>query len=216
MEATMSISLVLADDHPLILTGLTNLFSLEDDFEVLASCADGDEALRSVRLHRPDVLVVDIRMPGLSGLEVARKMREENLPTRIVLLTAALEEEELIDAVHLQVHGIVLKEMAPQLLVQCIRKVHAGEQWVERRSAKQALEKMLRREAGTREVSGILTAREIDLVRMVARGLRNREIADKLFISEGTVKVHLHNIYDKLQVDGRMALLRYAQEKGLV
>jgi two-component system, NarL family, nitrate/nitrite response regulator NarL len=216
MEATMSISLVLADDHPLILTGLTNLFSLEDDFAVLASCSDGDEALRSVQLHRPDVLVVDIRMPGLSGLEVARKMREENLPTRIVLLTAALEEEELIDAVHLQVHGIVLKEMAPHLLVQCIRKVHAGEQWVERRSAKQALEKMLRREAGTLEVSALLTAREIDLVRMVARGLRNREIADKLFISEGTVKVHLHNIYDKLHVDGRMALLRYAQQKGLV
>jgi DNA-binding NarL/FixJ family response regulator len=212
----MPISLVLADDHPLILDGLENLFLLEKDFEVLARCADGAETLRAARLFRPDVLVLDIRMPEMSGLEVARKMREEKLPTRIVMLTAALEEEELLDAVHLQVHGIVLKEMSPQLLVQCIRKVHAGEQWVERRSTKLALEKILRREAGTREVSALLTPREIDLVRMIARGLRNREIAENLFISEGTVKVHLHNIYDKLQVDGRMALLRYAQDKGLV
>ncbi len=212
----MPISLVLADDHPLILNGLVNLFALEEGFEVVASCADGDQALRAVRLHRPDVLVADIRMPGMNGLDVVRKMREEKLPTRVVLLTAALEDEELVEAVHLEVPGIVLKEMAPQLLVQCIRKVHAGEQWVERRSAKLALEKMLRREAGTREAAALLTPREIDLVRMVAHGLRNREIADKLFISEGTVKVHLHNIYEKLQVDGRMALLRYAQEKGLV
>lgn len=212
----MPIRLVLVDDHPLILNGLTNLFSLEEEFEVLASCTNGTEALQAVRDHRPDVAVLDICIPGMNGLEVTRKIREEKLPTRVVLLTAALKEEDMLEAVQLQVHGIVLKEMAPQLLLQCIRKVHAGEQWVERRSAKEALEKLLRREAGTREAAALLTPREIDLVRMVASGLRNREIAEKLFISEGTVKVHLHNIYDKLKVDGRMALARYAREKGLV
>jgi two-component system, NarL family, nitrate/nitrite response regulator NarL len=212
----MSIRLVLADDHPLILDGLASLFLLEGDFEVLASCADGAETLRAVRLHRPDVAILDIRMPGMSGLEVARKVREEALPTRMVLLTGELSDEEMIEAMQLGVQGIVLKEMAPNLLVQCIRKVHAGEQWVERRSTRHALETMLRREAGMREVSALLTHREIELVGMVARGLRNKEIAAKLFISEGTVKVHLHNIYDKLKVDGRMALLKYAQEKGLV
>jgi DNA-binding NarL/FixJ family response regulator len=212
----MPIRLVIADDHPLILSGLVNLFSLEQDFDVLTSCTSGTEALQAVRTHQPDIVVLDIRMPGMDGLEVARTIRDERVPSRIVLLTAALEEEEMLKAMQLDVQGIVLKEMAPQLLVQCIRKVHAGEQWIERRSAKQALEKMLRREAGAREVTGILTPREIGLVRMVARGLRNKEIADQLFISEGTVKVHLHNIYDKLKVDGRMALLRYAQEKGLV
>jgi DNA-binding NarL/FixJ family response regulator len=212
----MSISLVLADDHPIILNGLENLFSLEQEFEVKASCADGAEALRMVRMYRPDVVILDIRMPVMSGLEVARKIREEQLPTRVVLLTAMIEDGEMLEAVHLDVQGIVLKEMAPQLLVQCIRKVHAGEQWMERRSAKQALEKMLRRETGAREVAAILTPREIDLIHMAASGLRNREIADKLCISEGTVKAHLHNIYEKLKVDGRMALLKYAQEKGLV
>ena len=190
----MSISLVLADDHPLILNGLTNLLLLEDDLNVLATCTNGVDALEAVRRHRPDVVVLDICMPGMSGLEVCRKIREDNLPTRLVILTATLKEEEMADAVHLGVHGIVLKEMAPQLLVQCIRKVSAGGQWLERQATRQTLEKMLRREVGAREVTALLTPREIELVRLVAAGLRNKDVADKLFISEGTVKVHLHNI----------------------
>jgi DNA-binding NarL/FixJ family response regulator len=215
MEAEMPISLVLADDHPLILNGLTNLLLLEDDLKVLASCTNGVDAIRAVRIHQPDVVVLDICMPGMSGLEVCRKIREDKLPTRLVILTAALKDEDMADAVHLGVHGIVLKEMAPQLLIQCIRKVYTGEQWLERRATRQILEKMLRRETGTREVIDVLTPREIELIRLVAAGLRNKEIADKLFISEGTVKVHLHNIYKKLNVDSRMAILRYVQEKCL-
>jgi DNA-binding NarL/FixJ family response regulator len=212
----MPIRLVLADDHPLILNGLENLFRTERDFEVIARCTNGIETMQAVRKHRPDVLILDIRMPGKDGLDVAREVQKEKLPTRIVLLTAVLDEGELLEGIRLGVQGIVLKEMAPKLLVQCIRKVHAGEQWIELRSPKQALEKMLRREAGGRELAAILTPREIDIVRMVASGLRNKEIADKLHISEGTVKVHLHNIYEKLHVNSRLALLRYAQEKGLV
>jgi DNA-binding NarL/FixJ family response regulator len=212
----MPIRLVLADDHPLILNGLENLFRPEKDLEVLARCTDGVEALQAVRKHRPDILVLDIRMPGKDGLEVAREMWKDKLPTRIVLLTAVLDERELLEAIKLGVQGIVLKEMAPSMLLSCIRKVHAGEQWIELRSAAQALEKMLRREAGTREIAAKLTPQELTIVRMVAGGLRNKEIADKIHISEGTVKVHLHNIYEKLHVNSRLALLRYSQEKGLV
>jgi DNA-binding NarL/FixJ family response regulator len=106
--------------------------------------------------------------------------------------------------------------MAPQMLVQCVRKVHAGEQWLERRSVGRALEKLLSREAGSREVAGVLTPREIEVVRMVASGSRNKEIADRLSISEGTVKIHLHHIYEKLHLNGRLELARYAQDKGLV
>ena len=212
----MPIRLVLADDHPLILNGLEDLFRIEKEFEVLARCTDGIETLQAVRKHQPEVLVLDIRMPGKGGLDVAREIHKEKLPTRVVLLTAELNEGELLEAIRLGVKGIVLKEMAPSMLLRCIRKVHAGEQWIELRSAKQALEKMLRREIGAREATAILTPQEITIVRMTAGGLRNKDIADKLHISEGTVKVHLHNIYEKLHVNSRLALLRYAQEKGLV
>jgi len=212
----MPITLVIADDHPLILDGMENLFRLEKDFKVVARCLDGEETVKAVRKHKPDVLVLDIRMPGTDGLSVLRQMKKEKLSTRVVLLTGALDEEELAEAVRLGVRGLVLKEMAPKLLVQCIRQVHAGELWLEKRSVTSALEKLLQREAGQREVALLLTPREIEIVKQVVAGLRNIEIGKRLFISEGTVKMHLHNIYQKLGVDSRINLTRYAQGKGLV
>ena len=212
----MPITLVISDDHPLILNGLENLFRLEKDFKVAARCLDGEETVKAVRKHKPDVLVLDIRMPGTDGLSVLRQMKKEKLSTRVVLLTGVLDEEELAEAVRLGVRGLVLKEMAPKLLVQCIRQVHAGELWLEKRSVTSALEKLLQREAGQREVAQLLTPREIEIVKQVVAGLRNIEIGKRLFISEGTVKMHLHNIYQKLGVDSRINLTRYAQGKGLV
>jgi DNA-binding NarL/FixJ family response regulator len=212
----MPIRLVVADDHPLILDGVENLFRLEGDFQLLARCKDGMETMQAVRTHEPDIVILDIRMPGKDGLTIAREMLAERLPTRVVLLAAELEDGQLLEAVRSGVRGIVLKEMAPQLLVQCVRKVHAGEQWIERRATALNLEKILLREAAAREIEALITPREINILRMVAHDLRNKEIAGKLFITEGTVKVHLHNICEKLQVKGRLALLRYAREKGLV
>jgi DNA-binding NarL/FixJ family response regulator len=211
----MPIRLILADDHPLILDALDTLFMLEEDIEVVERCLNGIDTMKKVREHRPDILILDIRMPGKDGLQVAWEIKTEKLPTKVVLLTAELDEDQLRDAIRMGVQGIILKEMASKLLLQAIRKVNAGEQWIERRMERQLLEKTLRREAGTREVSSVLTTREIDIVKMVAHGLRNKEVAQKLSISEGTVKVHLHNIFEKLKLDGRLALLRYAQEKEL-
>jgi len=134
----------------------------------------------------------------------------------VVILTASIQEEQLLEALRLGVRGVVLKEMAPALLVQCVRKVHSGGQWIERDSARRALEKILERQAGARALGEFLTSREAQIVTLIAKGMRNKEIAEKLFISEGTVKIHLHNIYEKLGVDGRLALMRYTQEKGLV
>jgi len=212
----MPISVVLADDHPLVLEALENVFRLQEDIVVRARCGDGVEALRAVREHRPDVLVLDIRMPGMDGLALIRELKKEKLPTRVVLLTAALDEEEVLAAIRLGVKGVVLKEMAPRLLVQCVRTVHAGGDWLEKQSVRLALDKLLRREAGAREVARILTPREIEIVRMVAGGLRNKEIAAKLHVNEGTVKLHLHHIYTKLGVNSRVALTLYAQDRGLV
>ena len=212
----MPIRLIVADDHPLVLDGIENLFRLEEDFQLMARCKDGIEAMQAVRSHRPDVVILDIRMPGKDGLTIAREILAEKLPTRVVLLTAELEDDQLLEAVRSGVRGIVLKEMAPQLLVQCVRKVHAGEQWLDRRSTMVNLEKILRREAVAREIAALITPREIKILTMLAQGLKSKEIAARLFISEGTVKVHLHNICEKLNLKGRSALLHYAQEKGLI
>lgn len=212
----MPITLVIVDDHPLILDALENLFRLEKDLKVVARCLDGDEALNAVRRHKPDILVLDIQMPAKDGLVVLREMSKEKLPTRVVVLTATLGDEGLAEALRLGVRGLVLKELAPKLLVQCIRKVHAGELWLEKRTVSSALERLLQREAGKQEAVQALTSREIEIIKQLATGLRNSEIAERLFISEGTVKMHLHNIYQKLGVDTRLKLTRYAQEKGLV
>jgi len=212
----MPIRLVLADDHPIVLDGLEQLFRLEPDFSVVARCRDGEEALSALRAFRPDVLVLDIRMPGCDGLQVLRALQAESLPTRVVLLTAALEEEHLVEALQLGVGGIVLKEMAPRLLVDAVREVHAGGRWLDKVSSNRALERLHRRDVEGLEAVPTLTPRELEIVRMVARGLRNRSIAEQLFISEGTVKIHLHNIYQKLAVSGRLELAVHARSKGLV
>jgi DNA-binding NarL/FixJ family response regulator len=212
----MPIRLVLADDHILILHSLDLLLRQEPDFQVVACCRDGEETLHAVRQFRPDILLLDISLLEMDSLAVLRELRQAELPTRVVLLTAEVDEDNLLEAMRLGVGGLVLKELAVPLLIQCIREVHAGEQWLERGSVSRAVGKMLQREAGAREVAKILTPRETEIVRLVASGLRNKEIADKLALSEGTVKSHLHHSYEKLHVDSRIALLRYARAKGLV
>ena len=212
----MTLHLALADDHPIVLDGLEGLFRLEPDFQVVARCINGEETLVAVRQHRPDVLILDLRMPRGDGLEILRTLRREKLPTKVVLLAGALEEDEILEALRLGVRGVVLKELAPQLLVECVRKVHAGEQWLEKQLSSRVLETLLRREAGGRAGGGLLTPREIEIVRMVASGLRNRELARRLGVTEGTVKIHLHNIYKKLKVQNRLELVLHAQSNKLV
>jgi two-component system nitrate/nitrite response regulator NarL len=210
------IRLVLADDHPIVLDGLTSLFHLEPDFQVVARCVNGEETLAAVRSHRPDVLILDVHMPREDGFEVLRELRRDSRPTRVVLLAAALEEDEVLEALRLDVRGIVLKELAPQLLVQCVRKVHAGGQWVEKQLSSRALDTLLRREASQRDRKPGLTPRELEIVRMLASGLRTADMAKRLAISEGTLKIHLHNVYKKLKVQNRVELVLYAQSKKLV
>jgi DNA-binding NarL/FixJ family response regulator len=212
----MTIRLVIADAHPIVLNGMENLFRLEKDFELAARCTGSAETLKAVRQHRPDVVILAIRMPGKDGLAITRELLAEKLPTRVIFYTAEINEDQFVEATKLGIRGIVLKERDPKFLVQCVRKVHAGGQWTERRMARLSFEKLLRREAGALEISSLLTPRETAILKMVAQGLHNNQIGEKLCISEGTVKVHLHNIYEKLRVNSRVALLRFAQEKGIV
>jgi DNA-binding NarL/FixJ family response regulator len=212
----MTIRIVVADDHPVVLAGLDELFSLEADITVVARCRTSDEAFDAVAKHRPDVLVLDFRMPGMSPSELIRAIGQAKLPTALAIYTAAINKGELLEAVRLGVRGVVLKEMPPRLLVECVRAVHAGKYWLEKNVTAQALEAVLRQQAGARRMGDLLTEREIDIACAVAAGLRNKVIADRLHISEGTVKVHLHNIYRKLEIDGRHALATYARDHGLV
>jgi DNA-binding NarL/FixJ family response regulator len=207
---------VIADDHPIVLDGLEQLFRLEQGYTVVARCRDGEETLEAVRKHRPDVLVLDVKMPGRDGLAVLRELGAEGSTTRVVLLTAALEDERLLEAIRLGARGVLLKDMAPELLVEAVAAVHAGGHWLERGLGGRALQRLLQRDAARREAEQVLTSREVEIVRMVASGMRNRKISETLFISEGTVKIHLHNIYQKVAVDGRVELTLYAQRHGLV
>ncbi len=212
----MSIGIVLADDHPLILDGLECLFAGKEGFEVQARCSNGEEALAAVRRFRPEVIILNLHMPGMDGIAVARVLREEGLPSRVVILTSTLDEHEALECLRLGAAGIVLKDMAPSLVLQCVQKVVAGDVWLERRSFSRAMEHLLRREAGAQRVAGKLSARELQVVRLCAQGDTNSEIAKKLSLTEGTVKSHLHKAYGKLGVRGRADLTRFVHENGLV
>jgi len=209
------INIVLADDHPVVRRGLTQFFDEVDDLRVVAECEDGESALNEVRKHNPDVLIVDLRMPGASGLEVLRRLRSESQQPATIILAGNISDDEVVEAMRLGAKGVVLKEMAPMLLVQCIRKVAAGGVWLEKEAIGRALGKLLQGGDGAR-ARNILTPREIEIVKMVAEGYGNREVAERLFISEGTVKTHLHTIYEKLGLKGRVQLVAYVRENGLM
>jgi two-component system, NarL family, nitrate/nitrite response regulator NarL len=212
----MPIRLALADDHPIVLQGLRQLFAREPDVEVVSCSTNGADAVDAVRRQPVDVLMMDMRMPGVSGLDVLRRLREEQLRCKAVLLTASIDDAQVVEAVQLGARGIVLKEAPPETLIECVRRVHAGHQWIDQATLTRAFDHVVLRDAAARAAALVLTPREIDVVRMVTEGLRNRDIARRMGISEGTVKIHLHHVYEKLGVDGRGALVVYVRQNGLI
>ena len=212
----MTVTLVGADPHPLSLLGLTQLLKSEPELNLLAVCTTAAETMQAVLQHRPDLLVIDINLPDRSGLELINELKNSSLEVKIVILTAAMDEGQTIDALRFGVKGVVLKNMPSHLLVQCLQKVAAGGLWMEKESIGHAFEKMLQREAGMRRLATILTPRETEVMQQVAGGLSNQQIAEKLIVSEGTIKIHVHNIYRKLGINNRVDLTLYAQKRGLV
>ena len=210
------IRLVLVDDHAIVLDGLEQLFRLEPEFEVVARCTTAETAVKAVEVYQPDVVVMDLAMPDLDGLWALGRLQELNLPTRTVMLTAHVDEAKLVEAIRLGVYGVVLKEMAPRMLMECVRKVAAGEKWFEQQAVARAMERMNKRDSELDRLKRLLTPRELELVALAAEGLRNKEIAERLSITEGTVKIHLHNVYEKLGVTGRPQLILYATRQGLM
>jgi DNA-binding NarL/FixJ family response regulator len=210
------IRVLLADDHPIVLGGLEQLLSHEPDITVVARCTNGNDTLAAIARERPHVAVADLTMPRRSGMDVLRELHTMRSPVRVVLLTARIEHEQVLEALNLGVAGIVLKESAPLQILDCIRRVAAGGQWIDQTIGSRTVDRLLRRQSGAAKAAAVLTAREIEVVRMVARGLRNKEIAGLLSITEGTVKAHLRTVFEKLGIDSRMKLIVYARETRLV
>ena len=205
-----SISIVVADDHPVVLHGLADLLRANSDMNVVALCSDGATALEAVRKWSPNVAVLDILMPGLTGLDVLERIVADGLATKVVFLTATASDAQLVRAVSDGAQGIVLKEEALSELVQCIRAVAEGRVWLPLAVINAALEREAKRRSKSQILTQLLTIRERQVVLLVADGLSNKEVGRRLQVSEGTVKIHLHNIYQKLQVNNRTALAALA------
>lgn len=217
-----SIRIVIADDHPIVRDGLRKLLELEEDFDVVGEAADGREVLDQVQELDPDVVLLDLRMPNLDGLSALQAMQQSNKRTRVIVLTASEDKNEFVQAMKLGCSGIVLKQTAPDLIVKSIRKVHAGEIWLDSHTTAAVMRQFSTGPGDAGSGGGgkprernPLSQREREIVALVAQGYKNKEMAEKMFISEQTVKNHLHNIFDKLGVSDRLELALFAIHKGL-
>src|SRR5450631_4309431 len=214
------VRIVIADDHPIVRDGLKKLLLLEDDFDVVGEAGDGREVLEKVRELDPDVLLLDLRMPNLDGLGALQALQQVNQRTRVIILTASEDKNEFVQAMKLGCSGIVLKQTAPDLIVKSIRKVHSGEIWLDSHTTAAVMRQFSSPNdpgggTGKARERSPLSTREREIVQLVAQGYKNKEMAEKMFISEQTVKNHLHNIFDKLGVSDRLELALYAIHKGL-
>jgi DNA-binding NarL/FixJ family response regulator len=211
------IRIALADDHPIFRDGLRKLLALEEDFEVVAEARDGKEVLDILQKLEPDVLLLDLKMPGLDGLATLQRLQAQKAKTRVIVLTASEDEGEYVQAMKFGTSGIVLKQTATELLIKSIRKVYGGEIWLDARTTAAVMRQFASpgdTAAKDRERSP-LSQREREIVVLVAQGFKNKEIAERMFISEQTVKNHLHNIFDKLGVSDRLELALYAIHKNI-
>jgi two-component system nitrate/nitrite response regulator NarP len=204
-------SIVVADDHPLMLDAVCRLF-VGGGLSVVARCQDGMSARAAILEHQPDLALLDVQMPGLTGLDILADARSQNWRTRLMLLTAGVDAEPLVRAIRLNVDGLILKGSAADTLVRAAEAVLRGERWIDPDAMHHALGALTRDEG---EEPTALTPRETDVVRCVVQGRRNKEIARDLGISEGTVKMHLHNLYEKLSVGSRTELALLALERKL-
>lgn len=203
----MTARVLIVDDHPMIRSAVTMLLE-GSAFEVGATADSAEAAIDAIRDENPDVVILDLAMPGASGIEVLRQMRAGGDRRPVVILTAAIDDYRLGEALALKVDGIVMKNNDPAFLLDCLEAVRAGRRWLDPDLELRAAE------LGSRPPRIALSPRERKVVALVAQGLRNREVAAELGVTEGTVKVYLHSIFDKLGVASRTELALRAAEEG--
>jgi DNA-binding NarL/FixJ family response regulator len=211
---TARISLVVADDHPLVLQGLEKIIAPEPDLQIVSLCADGMMALEAVRKLEPDIALLDVTMPTMSGVEVLDALTRAESTTKVIFLSATMSDMQIYAAVEKGAYGVVLKDAAPHSLLDCLRRVGSGDRWLPPELVGEAV----RREKGRRQaattVATLLTSREREIVLLVGSELSNKEIASRLCISDGTVKLHMHKIYQKLGTSRRSDIAALAASFG--
>ena len=204
------IKVVVADDHTLFREGIRRILSLEKDILVVGEAARGDEIIKVVERTKPDVLLLDVKMPRGDVVQTLLEIKEKNVPTKVLILTAYSEDENVLNAAKGGARGYVLKGIDFPTLLQAIKTVHKGGLWIDKETpAAEAFEEIAQGQmveiddAGYDDAISTLTKRETEILKLVAEGLTNEEIGKKIFISEKTVKTHLTNIFDKLKVNNR-------------
>ena len=200
-------TVIIVDDHPVVLHGLRDLLSRS--CRVLAACGDGATALDAIRELGPDVVVLDIAMPGLDGIEVLRRLRAEENATAVLFLTAGLSDDEAAEALALGASGLLLKESVADGLGEQVARAARGEVWLAH-WVEEAIRRSAVRRAEAERVRQLLTPREREILALLTRDLSNKELARQLALSEGTIKIHLHNIYEKLDIANRTRLVELA------
>jgi len=204
------IKIVVADDHTLFREGIRRILSLEKDILVVGEASRGDEVIKIVERAKPDVLLLDVKMPRSDVVQTLLEIKEKNVGTKVLILTAFSEDETVLNAAKGGARGYVLKGIDFPTLLQAIKTVHKGGLWIDNEMpAAEAFEEIARAQMGATDVTMVddaistLTKRETEILKLVAEGLTNEEIGKKIFISEKTVKTHLTNIFDKLKVNNR-------------
>jgi len=216
----MTIRVLIVDDQALVRAGFRMILSTQPDVEVVGEAADGNEAVRLAQQQHPDVVLMDIRMPGLDGIGATRVLAGPDAPrpARVVILTTYDLDEYVFDALAAGASGFLLKDVRPEDLVQGVRLVAAGDALLAPSVTRQLIAELAHRPrvSDTRSVDDSLTRRELEVLRLVAEGQSNAEIAASLYLSENTVKTHVTHILDKLGLRDRVHAVIYAYESGIV
>jgi DNA-binding NarL/FixJ family response regulator len=207
----MTVRVLIVDDHPVVRDGLRGMLQGQPDLEVVADVANGHQALAAVARHNPDVVLMDLRMPELDGVQATRRLRADHPSVRVLVLTTYDTDTDIVHAIEAGATGYLLKAAPREQVFEAVRAAARGETVLAPAVAAKLMNRM--RAAPDHDQ---LTDRELDVLRLVAQGLTNRAIARRLRISEATVKTHLVHIYTKLDVDGRTAAVTTALERGML
>ncbi len=209
------IHILIADDHSIVREGLKQLLELEEDFEVVGQASNGVETIEKVRELKPDVLLLDINMPLMNGIEALKKLKKDEIDTKVIILTIHEDREYLLETMEIGASGYVLKDSDSASFFKAIRDAYIGESYIQPKLAIDLVRELNKPKVTRNRYDNDLTQREYEVIALIADGMNNKDIADKLFISEKTVKNHVSSIFRKINVSGRTQAAIYAFKNNI-